>query len=159
MCFEHFSEPGTGPRLEIQSSAQFTDHYCHVWRVCWNITGTMLASTGDDGSARIWKSGFYSFNKKSFIQLLLALILQWITWKTGNVPPWWKEMVTNRLPRPSCSRSSPPWTCRRRRRNITRKGPSPIRARFRGISSECGSDLAPVVTESKCEWSSPILCG
>ncbi|XP_055374466.1 nucleoporin seh1-like [Condylostylus longicornis] len=42
-------------RLEVQSVAQFNDHYCQVWRVCWNITGTMLASSGDDGCIRIWK--------------------------------------------------------------------------------------------------------
>ncbi|XP_054281749.1 nucleoporin SEH1 isoform X2 [Macrosteles quadrilineatus] len=47
--------PGNGPRFEIQVAAQFEDHYCTVWRVCWNITGTILASSGDDGCVRLWK--------------------------------------------------------------------------------------------------------
>jgi nucleoporin SEH1 len=30
-------------------------HEGEVWRVCWNITGTVLASTGDDGKAKLWE--------------------------------------------------------------------------------------------------------
>jgi len=30
-------------------------HEAEVWRVAWNITGTVLASTGDDGRAKLWE--------------------------------------------------------------------------------------------------------
>lgn len=40
----------------IETAAQFDDHFCTVWRVAWNITGTVLASSGDDGCVRLWKS-------------------------------------------------------------------------------------------------------
>lgn len=30
-------------------------HTKEVWRVSWNITGTLLASTGDDGCTMLWK--------------------------------------------------------------------------------------------------------
>lgn len=35
--------------------ACFPDHKSEVWRVEWNVTGTILASSGDDGSVRLWK--------------------------------------------------------------------------------------------------------
>lgn len=54
--FDFYREPTSNTRLDIQQVAQFGDHYCTVWRVTWNITGTMLASTGDDGCVRMWKS-------------------------------------------------------------------------------------------------------
>lgn len=43
-------------KLDVQTVAQFEDHGCTVWRVCWNITGTILASSGDDGCVRMFKS-------------------------------------------------------------------------------------------------------
>ncbi|XP_023245315.1 nucleoporin SEH1-A isoform X1 [Copidosoma floridanum] len=45
-------------RFEISTLAQFDDHYCTVWRVCWNIMGTILASSGDDGCVRLWKDNY-----------------------------------------------------------------------------------------------------
>lgn len=46
------------PRFEIKTVAQFDDHLSQVWRVSWNITGTILASSGDDGTVRMWKSNY-----------------------------------------------------------------------------------------------------
>lgn len=45
-------------RFETNMVAQFDDHYCTVWRVCWNFMGTILASSGDDGCVRLWKDNF-----------------------------------------------------------------------------------------------------
>lgn len=42
-------------KFEIQQKAQFNDHGPQAWRVSWNITGTILASSGDDGCVRLWK--------------------------------------------------------------------------------------------------------
>lgn len=50
------SEPNASQRFDIQMVAKFSDHNCTVWRTAWNVTGTMLASTGDDGYVRMWKS-------------------------------------------------------------------------------------------------------
>ncbi|KAG8237468.1 hypothetical protein J437_LFUL015687 [Ladona fulva] len=45
-------------RFEVQLLAQFDDHASTVWRVCWNVTGTILASSGDDGCVRLWKANY-----------------------------------------------------------------------------------------------------
>lgn len=46
-------------KFEIKQVAQFNEHGTQVWRVSWNITGTILASSGDDGCVRLWKGKFY----------------------------------------------------------------------------------------------------
>ncbi|XP_033611624.1 nucleoporin SEH1-like, partial [Cryptotermes secundus] len=45
-------------RFDVQMVAQFEEHHSTVWRVCWNITGTILASSGDDGFVRLWKANY-----------------------------------------------------------------------------------------------------
>jgi nucleoporin SEH1 len=48
-----------GPRLEgatVEQVAVQHHHDSEVWRVEWNVAGTMLASSGDDGTVRMWKS-------------------------------------------------------------------------------------------------------
>lgn len=48
--------PSSGlTKFEVQLVAQFDNHNSQVWRVSWNITGTVLASSGDDGCVRLWK--------------------------------------------------------------------------------------------------------
>jgi nucleoporin SEH1 len=41
---------------EVEEVAKKHHHDSELWRVEWNITGTMLASSGDDGIVRMWKS-------------------------------------------------------------------------------------------------------
>lgn len=51
----------TGPtKFEVQIVAQFDNHNSQVWRVSWNITSTLLASSGDDGCVRLWKGAVVS---------------------------------------------------------------------------------------------------
>lgn len=45
-------------KFEIRQIASFNEHNSQVWRVSWNVTGTILASSGDDGCVRLWKSNY-----------------------------------------------------------------------------------------------------
>ena len=53
----HFrkDQSGSSAKFDQRLVAQFMDHKQTVWRLCWNVTGTALASTGDDGCVRLWK--------------------------------------------------------------------------------------------------------
>ena len=52
-------ENSGGPtRFDIKQAGQFEEHAASVWRVCWNITGTILASSGDDGCVKLWKANY-----------------------------------------------------------------------------------------------------
>ncbi|KAK7070629.1 Nucleoporin SEH1 [Halocaridina rubra] len=44
--------------FEVRQAGRFDDHCSAVWRVCWNVTGTILASSGDDGCVRLWKANY-----------------------------------------------------------------------------------------------------
>ncbi|AMD21311.1 HER032Wp [Eremothecium sinecaudum] len=59
------SEAGEGSMLTNRKSdvvvelvSEHPDHNDEVWSVSWNLTGTILSSSGDDGKVRIWKSSF-----------------------------------------------------------------------------------------------------
>jgi nucleoporin SEH1 len=46
--------------LRIKEEASFDDHAAEVRRVSWNVTGTVLASSGDDGNVRLFRRSFAS---------------------------------------------------------------------------------------------------
>lgn len=37
-------------------------HQGEVWRLSWNLLGTCLASSGEDGTVRIWKKAIKGFS-------------------------------------------------------------------------------------------------
>lgn len=50
-------ESPTG-ELKLETLAKLSDHKLEVWRVNWNLTGTILSSAGDDGKIRLWKCNY-----------------------------------------------------------------------------------------------------
>jgi nucleoporin SEH1 len=47
-----------GTKLDVRHPAHFDHQGAQVWRVAWNVTGTILASSGDDGCVRLWKANY-----------------------------------------------------------------------------------------------------
>ena len=46
------------PKLDISLLSAFNDHIGEVWKVSWNLTGTILSSCGDDGFIRLYKANY-----------------------------------------------------------------------------------------------------
>lgn len=44
--------------LSIELIGEHADHQGEVWSVSWNLTGTILSSSGDDGKVRLWKASY-----------------------------------------------------------------------------------------------------
>ena len=51
-------EPQNVTKYDIRLAGQHNDHTASVWRVCWNVTGTILATAGDDGQVKLWKTNY-----------------------------------------------------------------------------------------------------
>ena len=49
------SSQGDSESRNIVAKQVLTEHNAEVWRVQFNVTGTTLASSGDDGTVRVWK--------------------------------------------------------------------------------------------------------
>lgn len=50
------SDDGAARTLLVEKIHESADHQGEVRRVCWNHTGSVLASTGDDAKVRFWKT-------------------------------------------------------------------------------------------------------
>lgn len=46
------------PKYKVKQLAHFTDHIAKVWRVSWNVMGTVLGSSSEDGVIKLWKCKF-----------------------------------------------------------------------------------------------------
>lgn len=55
-------------KFDAHEVACLKEHGSEVWRVSWNITGTILASSGGDGNVRLWKADYHG-NWKEFSKL------------------------------------------------------------------------------------------
>lgn len=47
-----------GDSYDVELVGNFADHGSEVWKVEWNVTGTILSSSGDDGKVRLWKATY-----------------------------------------------------------------------------------------------------
>ncbi|XP_052816502.1 nucleoporin SEH1-like isoform X2 [Mya arenaria] len=45
-------------KFELRQIGDFNQHDSQVWRVCWNVLGTVLVSSGDDSCVRMWKGNY-----------------------------------------------------------------------------------------------------
>jgi len=61
---ELMKNPVDGFKVELV--AELPDHDTEVWKVKWNVTGTILSSAGDDGKVRLWKAGNRAENEEGF---------------------------------------------------------------------------------------------
>ncbi|OLL22158.1 Nucleoporin SEH1 [Neolecta irregularis DAH-3] len=43
---------------EVETVGDFDDHNGQVWKVNWNVTGSILSSVGDDGMVKLWKATY-----------------------------------------------------------------------------------------------------
>lgn len=49
---------GASSALLYEGTEVLDQSQCQSWRCQWNVTGTVLASSGDGGAVRLWKSDF-----------------------------------------------------------------------------------------------------
>lgn len=49
--------------LKVELIGEYDNHKCQVWRCRFNVTGTILSSSGDDGCVRLWKASYANLFK------------------------------------------------------------------------------------------------
>ncbi|CAH8642751.1 unnamed protein product [Heterobilharzia americana] len=59
---------------EIRVMARFDHHKGRVWRVSWNVTGSLLASSGDDGCVRLWQANYLVFGFQFVLSVQMAAV-------------------------------------------------------------------------------------
>ena len=52
------ADGGALEQPETDMIAVFDDHQSEVWRARWNVTGTVLATSGNCGNVRLWKANY-----------------------------------------------------------------------------------------------------
>ena len=57
------------------TSVIFFPFNLQVWRLSWNVFGTVLASSGDDGKVKLWKGK----SKTSHVCFKKKIVLRWIS--------------------------------------------------------------------------------
>ena len=72
-------------KYEIQQLAKFDDHASRVWRLSWNLTGTILASSGEDGRVRLWKCESHYMTPASFYICVFPTASQLTIWTPGSL--------------------------------------------------------------------------
>lgn len=132
---------------DIQVVMQSSEHDGVVWRVSWNITGTTLASSGDDGFVRLLKGVcfmFFPVTCRSICKLIFTTInlfsIQPITWTIGSALQYFKLETRSRatisIHKPAKARSEKRTAADnrspRRTRNFKNSAPSAIQL-FLGI--------------------------
>lgn len=58
VAIEGASSDAPEPELEVETLLEADDHNSEVWRVAWNASGSILASTGNKADIKFWKSLF-----------------------------------------------------------------------------------------------------
>ncbi|CAM9021395.1 unnamed protein product [Wickerhamomyces anomalus] len=52
------SKKTSNVEIQVELVSEHDDHKGEVWSVSWNLTGTILSSSGDDGKVRLWKASY-----------------------------------------------------------------------------------------------------
>lgn len=66
---------GGHTKLDVRHPAHFDHQGAQVWRVEWNVTGTTLASSGDDGCIRLWKGSVTGSCIRNLVHFFMGTVI------------------------------------------------------------------------------------